>query len=408
MKASPFKVCIDIFSLVNRGDWLMFEAILQEIRQRFPSALIGVPESTYLKNEAIYHKKGVLPVITATGKQERFREFLTKTGAFLKHRIPPLYAKDIDLLLFSPGFRFSDQFGEASEAKIKQDQKYFEGFAKKGRKIVFMPQAFGPFQLEGSRKHILSLKPFIDHIYAREQVSFQNLMEPLPDATNISISPDFTCSFKPESYPLPFPNKGYVVIIPNRQMLVRSASGIASKYCDFMLSAVRHLKSIVENIIFLNHEGKDDLGVIDFLNASIDNSGLVLKNLTAGECKSVIAVAKFVLTSRYHGLVSSLTEAVPTLCTSWSHKYQELVEELGCPNSCISLSDSNAISVINDIIQRPASYTAVPDKLDSFRKKVSAMWEEIFSLPSQIAKPSQPIHPRELFYISPNRMNVFF
>ena len=61
MKASPFKVCIDIISLVNRGDWLMFEAILQEVRQRIPSALIGVPESTYLKNDAIYHKKSPSP-----------------------------------------------------------------------------------------------------------------------------------------------------------------------------------------------------------------------------------------------------------------------------------------------------------------------------------------------------------
>ena len=30
-------VCIDIYSLNNRGDWLMFEAALEQVRKRFPN-----------------------------------------------------------------------------------------------------------------------------------------------------------------------------------------------------------------------------------------------------------------------------------------------------------------------------------------------------------------------------------
>ncbi len=398
-------ILLDICSLENRGDWLMFEAMLEQVRSRRPMARIGVPEWVYNLNPGIYAPKGVVPVINPVGKSEWLRKTMTKVGAFLLRRRRPLFSDEIDLVLFSPGFRFSDQFEVPPERYLVAEQKWFGSFRKKGRRFYFMPQAFGPFSVEATKLRMKRLFALATHIYPREKTSYASVLPLVSDSSAVSVSPDFTCLYRGEDYPLPFGKREYVVVIPNRQMLVRAPDGIAGKYCDFMLSLIRRLRVRGENIVLLNHEGTSDIGLIEVLNASIDNSGLAVCGVSGGACKSVIAGAKLVVTSRFHGLVSALSEGVPALCTSWSHKYQELVGEMDCPQSCISLkSVDDALCVVEDALAMPEKYTSSASARATLERRVLAMWDEIIPVESDVKPCGKCFHnTRKMFYIAPCR-----
>lgn len=398
-------ILLDIHSLENRGDWLMFEAMLEQVRSRRPTAIVGVPERVYNLNPGVYAPKGIVPVINPVGKSEWLRKTMTKLGTFLLRRQRPLFSDEIDLVLFSPGFRFSDQFEVPPECYLAAEQQWFGSFRKKGRRFYFMPQAFGPFSVEATKVRMKRLFALATHIYPREKTSYESVLPLVADSSAVSISPDFTCMYKGEYYPLPFGKGDYVVIIPNRQMLVRSPDGIAGKYCDFMVGLSKRLKARGENIVLLNHEGTNDKGLIEILNASIDNAGLAVCDVSGGACKSVIAGAKLVVTSRFHGLVSALSEGVPALCTSWSHKYQELVEEMGCPQSCISLKTvDDALRVAEEALAMPEKYTSTAPTRAALERKVLAMWDEILPVQGNVKSCGKGVGSiRKIFYITPRR-----
>jgi colanic acid/amylovoran biosynthesis protein len=217
---------------------------------------------------------------------------------------------------------------------------------------------------------------FADHIYAREETSFRYITEALGEsaAGKVSVAPDFTCLYKGEPYSLLFKEKDYVVIIPNRQMLAKT--GVGGNYCDFIIRVVRFLRENGIKTVFLNHEGEGDGFLISVFNAYIGNSGHVVTNVSGGECKKVISGAKLVLTARFHGLVSALSEGVPVLCTSWSHKYQELVTEMGCGNSCVDISSrEEAFGVFLDSFEHPDKYSSPVRNRLVLGEKVKEMWD---------------------------------
>ncbi len=402
-------VLIDIASIVNRGDWLMFEAMLEQVRARRPSAKVGVPDRVYAMSPGVYEHRGVVPVIVGSAKCDRLLKILTKMCAFLLRCDRPLFSEEIDIVLFSPGFRFSDQCDVPSKSFVEREYRYFQSFRKKGRKVYFMPQAFGPFGSELNKERVKKLLTLADHIYARENTSFASILPLAPARTVVSIVPDFTWLYKGEEYLLPFNKHEYVVVVPNRQMLVRTSDNVAESYCDFMIRLLRRLLSRGENVVLLNHEGAregiDDITLIDVLNAFVGNAAYVVRNVSGGACKSVIARSKLVVTSRFHGLVSALAEGVPAFCTSWSHKYQELVAEMECPNSCLDLhSVDDALNRIEDALSSPDKYTSSDSARQRLEQKVVAMWDEILPNTHEDIRIEQQslIRSKSLFYIPPH------
>lgn len=385
----------------------MFEAMLEQVRVRRPKAIIGVPERVYNLNPDVYMQKGVVPVIYAKGKNEWLRKMLTRFGAFLFRRTRPLYVEEIDLVLFSPGFRFSDQFGVPAEGFIENEYSWFASFCKKNRKLIFMPQAFGPFESEVNKSRVRKLLMLATHIYPREKTSYEHVLPLVPDFAEVTVAPDFTCLYKGEPYELSYPRGGYVVVVPNRQMLVKAPKGVASKYCDFMFRLVRMLRARGENVVLLNHEGGADIGLIEVLSGVLDNQAVIVNDVSGGACKNVISSAKLVITSRFHGLVSALAEGTPVLCTSWSHKYQELVSEMDCLHSCLELqSVDKAMHIVEDALSTPRKYTSSATARVSLKHKTVAMWNEILPPDHDNGEGVRNVNCR-MFYISPTRWESF-
>ena len=107
-----FNVCIIIIGIRNRGQGLMLEAILEQVRGHFPNARIFVDERAYNDDPEYYRKRSIQ-----------------------KLRSPC----EMDLVFFEPGFTFSDVF-KSSPSGIDRLIAFFKSFDKPGRKIVFLPQ----------------------------------------------------------------------------------------------------------------------------------------------------------------------------------------------------------------------------------------------------------------------------
>jgi colanic acid/amylovoran biosynthesis protein len=61
--------------------------------------------------------------------------------------------------------------------------------------------------------------------------------------------------------------------------------------------------------------------------------------LATGSAKAFIGGASLVISSRYHGLVNALSQCVPAIGTSWSHKYPQLFAEYGCDDALWAVDD---------------------------------------------------------------------
>ena len=360
-------VLLDIYDFSNRGDWLMLEAMLEQVKKRLPQAVPVLPRFAYDQNVRWCDARGLVPL----GGGRFYGAFRRRK---LRKQVPPHL---IDIVLFSPGFRFSDQIAAGCQTDYYRD--YFAKFAKRGRRIFFMPQAFGPFRTKAAQDCMRAVFAIPDRIFVRDAESLRFLEELVGRSDRVESCPDFTCLFHGERHPLPYPARGYVVLIPNYNMVSGTDKAVGAQYEAFMVAVADHLTARGEKVVLLNHEGERDEQIAMRINAQLRTPVYLATRLTGGECKSVIAGAKLVVSSRFHGVVSGLTDGVPTLCTSWSHKYGELLRELGCPGNVLDVRDvPAALKTVDMALVSPVRYAPPPETLEALRHRICGMWREIF------------------------------
>ena len=394
-RGRAFRVLIDVEGFRNRGDQLMLDAAYRQVRARTPGAVVAVPLKAYLENPSWCVQRRIVPLMKFERKAgRRLRQRLNRfLAGRVMHRSGFVLPDEIDLVLFAAGFNYGDQLADLyTPANIADEVRYFASFTKPGRKFVLLPQALGPFRTPQAKDKMTRLYPHVDLVYAREDASAANLRELFPDVKNVRTAPDFTCLCEPLDEPIRLKAKSYVALIPNMRMVDRTEERVSRGYMTFLVELVRALTERGETVILLNHEGKDDEALCHEINAHFDNSLTILSGLSGIDCKAVVARAKLVVSSRFHGVVSGLVEGVPTLCTSWSHKYGELLKEHGRPGNALDVLDvETSVAKVCDALERPESYTSAPGCADRVRERVQDMWEEIFAeVPQWAADCAEP------------------
>ena len=198
----------------------------------------------------------------------------------------------------------------------------------------------------------------------------------------MSVAPDFT-SLLPAVIPAEAERfKNVVAIIPNAKMLERTDEATKKNYLPFLATVIRSIKSVGLDPCIFVHEGSDDKYVSTRLaylapdTPVIDEPNPVALKGILGSCYACIG-------SRYHGLVSCLSQGVPSLATTWSSKYESLLTSYGIRDGLLELTHpETAIGRVERWLQHDLGDRALRDSLLSRalseQQQTRAMWQQIF------------------------------
>lgn len=366
----------------NKGAELMLYAILNEIEHKFPSAEVYI-SSNNIKQGRSYVKTPINLIIQQQDWKYKYHivGLLKRLGLNMpKFCCPPIIEK-ADYYIDASGFRFSDNFYYAFFDNILLEE--MKRYKSQSTKIVFLPQAFGPIKRKETKKVIVGLSKYADVIMPREIVSFNFLKEADVDMNKVRMFTDFT-SLVLGVFPDKYEHlRGGICVIPNSRMISQGVLTFGS-YINIISNIVDLVTSKGYKVYILNHEGQMDKNLIIKMKEHLGPEIEAISDLNALEVKGLIESSYLCISSRFHGVASSLNSSVPCLATSWSHKYYELFKDFGMDDCVLDLKNIDSIKMkIEEFLEFDNNKT-VREKLYSraslIKEETKNMWNYIWSI----------------------------
>jgi polysaccharide pyruvyl transferase WcaK-like protein len=313
----------------NKGSHLMLVAIVRKIRSVWPTAEFALTHS----DKASYAQRQNVANFRKVNLRKNYIDinwisyFLPSAlRSFLKW-CGLVTEADVDMIIDASGFSYSDQW--PSKVRIYHLNNELERFHLYVKPYIFLPQAFGPFSHIASRERIKKSFKYAALICAREQESLINIQEITGPLESLVQYNDFT-NLADGIVPKLFDhNKSWACIVPNNNMLnVRNVNKTwLDKYEIILVEAISYYRKKGLTPFFLNHEGEKDGALIDYINRIVDEPVPIVMELDPLLVKGVIGASRAVLSSRYHGCISALSQGISCIGTSWSHKYELLYHQ---------------------------------------------------------------------------------
>ena len=330
------KIQIDGIDTKNKGAELMLVAVLEQIEQAFPNSQVWLNHTGEFDSKLLPNFRLDLKIPSMRWLSKWPIKIFRRMGRpFPITRLTQFHVrKDIDLLLDAGGFQFSDQWKLTTE-QVKEKEKYYRKLKEHNTQVVLLPQAFGPFETVYGKEIVKILSRYTDIIFARDEQSYNCLVNAGADKQKISISCDFTLPVKGLVPPPLQYLKGAVCLIPNHKMISPQKNN-KDKYIGLLKNIIQLYAKKGQPVFMLNHEGFRDKNLCQEVNAAIETKIPIVSGITAQEVKGLIGNSRTVISSRFHGVVSALSQGVPCLATSWSHKYEMLFKDFGQEDRILS------------------------------------------------------------------------
>ncbi len=320
----------------NKGAEMMLLTILQELRKIDKDFQFTIPPLPKVCEYAFYSNLGLYPKAWLEYKGFQFARF----AEILPKKIRKMYGlvldSEVDVILDASGFAYSDQWGEHDP---KMMAKYAKKWKKEGKKVIFMPQAFGPFK---NKNNIINMKKVIynsDLIYARDEFSYEALLEIENNTKKIKLAPDFTSLFN-GGLPKYFDKeKHQVCIVPNKRMIDKNNN--SSNYLILLIKSIKYLQFNGLTPFFLIHGGEEDLALAHEINMQLEDKIDIINEENPYYIKGIIKESLGLVGSRFHSIASALYSGTIAIGTGWSHKYEYLFDGLGFHEGLINLDISD-------------------------------------------------------------------
>lgn len=366
---------------VNKGAELMLRTTLQQVSQAFPEAQFAMEPNKHI---APYEKRAQLGLLQKASYC-RFRIQWDYIGHLIPRSVRTQYGivlnNEVDAVLDVAGFEYTDKWGPRSCAELASSIKRYK---RQGTKVILLPQAFGPFESNDNISAIKFIGENADLIFAREKISYKHLTDIVGQRPTIQIAPDFTNLTKgviPSNFDSS--NKKFC-IVPNYRMVDKTNPAESSAYLPFLITCTNFLLKKDAKPFLLIHEGENDMRLAQEVVNSLEQEIPIVKETDPLKIKGILGTCNGTIGSRFHGLVSALSQGVPSLATGWSHKYKMLFEDYGFEEGLINpLASVEKIQQKIDILLDKASREKIRNTLleNSIRlkKETQQMWDSIFS-----------------------------
>lgn len=361
----------------NKGAELMLCAMVEHIRSNFPGTKLvcgfgGKYEDRV--GRGLYQPMSI--------KYQRLAKLLDRFfPGQLTNQFGIIFPRSIDLILDASGFCFGDTWAETYVARHVSHRIQYHPY---GAKLILLPQAFGPFQRENIRKICKELFDKAVLIFPRDIESFDHVHELIGSKEKLYLATDFTNilqGFVPQTFEEKY--RGAVGILPNEKMISKNEKPLQQAYITFLAKCIQKLaEKNIPHFLFCNQ--KEDIEVVNLLKARLGQLPYVLSEANPLYIKGILGTCRFLIGSRFHGLINGFSQGVPCIGTSWSHKYKALFEDYHCSEYLIL--DFTSFEKTNQLIDRLLNdneYSEVRTNIQKhsllIKQKTVNMWDIVDS-----------------------------
>lgn len=366
---------------VNKGAELMLHAALQKLKSRYPDATFVMAPTTE-KSDHPYRKftqLGFFPKASLWRYGIQWGNLANLAPRQLREMYGVVLDKEVDVVIDAAGFAYSDQWGDEPSIELAQSTK---AWARNGTRVILLPQALGPFTTDKIQAAMKTVVENVDLVFARERVSYEHLTRLTGERDNVREAPDFTnliSGVLPADFDI---EQNRFCIVPNCRMLDKTDQPTRDAYLPFLITCTRYLLEKGAKPFVLVHEGKGDLALAEKVSAAVGGIPIVRESGPL-EIKGILGACSGTLGSRFHGLVSALSQGVPALATGWSHKYQMLFEDYGFPEGLVQVTSDEAeikrkLDLVTDDSARIAAL--IQARTAALKQQSEQMWEQVFAV----------------------------
>ncbi len=372
-------------SFDNKGAELMLHAIIQQFKERNVKArFVAEPIGSYERRASF----------KLWQKTRYIRKQINWLAPF--DLLPPPYRRifglvkdsEVDVVLDASGFSYGDQWSPA----VARDRlvNCLRKWRKRRVPVILLPQALGPFKKPQVAATFDKVLAGADLIFARDRHSLAYVSELSPQtaAKKVNLCPDFTNLIKGSPAEEFDARIHQACFIPNSKMVEKRSDGDA--YIKFMVETIEQALADNANPFILIHEADNDRRLTKQIMDQLSTTIPVLDPQDALKIKWIIGQSKICVSSRFHGLVSALSQGVPVIATGWSHKYQELLSDYDVANLLFDVTTDlpSAKQELAQLISNEDHYQRTAKKIvshgDQQKMKASEMWNSVFSLIQKI------------------------
>lgn len=281
------------------------------------------------------------------------------------------------------GFAYTDEWGTRPTQDLALLAAYYKG---KGVPVILLPQAFGPFHRKETRAAFRQAIADATLVFARDQQSYEHVLELSKDPTKISKAPDITL-FYPSDPPGIQAEHGpqYACIIPNMRMLDRGKRSWGDQYHAYMFQVTEELLRLGLGVRVVVHDSTgEDLKIAQRLCEEVASGAVSLvQEEDPLVLKQIVAGGVMVVGSRYHSLVAAFSRHVPAVAIGWSHKYDTLFKEFGMGEFVCSSPDTpvelvlRCVRELADDKSNRAARHKIAQHLEEMRLVNRRMWAQV-------------------------------
>ena len=364
----------------NKGAELMLLTVVDMIRKEMPGEKITIaPVKGHCEYDD-YSRLGLYPKLWYRYKGFQFGYLGRFIPASIRSMLGFVTDHEINTIIDVSGFEYSDQWGVRPTREMAI---YCRRWKKAGKRIVLLPQAFGPFRDKKMQRYMKDIIDNVDLIYARDKVSYDTLKS-ISKSDKIRQSPDFTVLIKGVAPEGVDPEKHEICIIPNMRIVDKIEGCSRKDYVDFLHHIVEYVHTKGLSPFLLVHAGDEDNEIAQALRKRIDFDIPVIYEEDPLKIKGIIGQSKGLISSRFHGIANGFYQGVPTLGTGWSHKYKEFFGMYGFPEGLIGLdSDRKSIENKLDNILLPEKREVLQNR---FRSRYNQHISESMKMMSDVMK----------------------